>query len=140
MGIDLSFDEATFSGQVPLFPLPGSVLLPGGLLPLHVFEPRYRAMVADSLAGERLIGMSLLKPGYEEDYDGCPAIEDWTCVGRIVLEEQLPDGRYNMVLAGLRRAQILDEDRSRAYRVARVALPADVPLTSAEERSRAQWR
>ena len=51
--------------RIPLFPLPGVVLLPGTLLPLHIFEPRYRAMVADALAGSRMIGMAMLKAGWE---------------------------------------------------------------------------
>lgn len=114
---------------MPLFPLPGTVLLPGGVLPLHVFEPRYRAMVRDALAGERLIAMALLRPGYDEqEYEGAPEIEPAVCVGRVALEQQLADGRWNMVLVGLCRARITGEDRSRPYRLADVALLSDPPL------------
>ncbi len=133
--MDLSFDHEAFSGQVPLFPLPGAALLPGSLLPLHIFEPRYRAMVKDALGGERLIGMALLKPGYEEDYEGTPAIEPMVCVGRILLEEPLPDGRWNILLVGLRRARVVDEDRSRSYRQAKVEVLDDSPLDEAHERA-----
>lgn len=131
--LDLSFDDSSFSGELPLFPLPGSVLLPGGLLPLHVFEPRYREMVRDALAGERLIAMALLCPGYEEDYQGNPQIREHVCVGRITMENQLPDGRWTFVLVGLRRARILEEDQTRSYRRAQVELRADLPLSDDEE-------
>jgi Lon protease-like protein len=124
--VDLSFDTAAFSGHVPLFPLPGTVLLPGALLPLHVFEPRYRAMVAHALKGERLIAMALLKPGFEADYDGNPEIDDPVCIGRILLEEPLADGRWNILLVGLRRAHVVEEDRSRSFRLARVEVLEDV--------------
>jgi uncharacterized protein len=132
--LDLSFDKGAFSGHVPLFPLPGTVLLPGALLPLHIFEPRYRAMVQDAVQGERLIAMALLGPGYEEEYEGAPAIEEHVCIGRIVLEEALPDGRWNILLVGLRRARVVDEDRSRAYLLARVDVLEDDPLDEASER------
>lgn len=125
MSLDLSFDASAFSGTVPLFPLPGCVLLPGGLLPLHVFEQRYREMVTDALAGERLIAIALLRPGYEDEYEEAPEIEPFVCLGRIVLQQQLEGGRYNMILAGLRRARIVEEDRSRSYRRAQVELLPD---------------
>jgi len=137
VAIDLSFDDATFSGQVPLFPLPGAVLLPGGVLPLHIFEQRYREMVEAALASERLIGMALLKPGYEANYEGNPAIEEHTCVGRIAMEQRLEDGRYNLVLAGLRRARIVSEDQSRSFRVATVQLAPDLVIPAEEERAQA---
>lgn len=118
--MDIRFDEASFSGEVPLFPLPGVVLLPGGVLPLHVFEPRYREMVRDARQGERLIGVALLAPGYEADYEGNPAIEPTVCIGRMVSENELPDGRWILLLVGLRRARVVREDWTRPYRVAAV--------------------
>lgn len=130
--MDLSFDVDAFSGHVPLFPLPGTVLLPGALLPLHLFEPRYRDMVAHALQGERLIAMALLRPGFEDDYAGNPPIEEHVCVGRILLEEPLADGRWNILLVGLRRARVLDEDRSRSFRLARVEVLEDPPLDDEE--------
>jgi Lon protease-like protein len=116
MNLDLSFEAEKFSGWAPLFPLAGVVLLPGALLPLHIFEPRYRAMVRDALEGEKLIAMALLRPGFEPEYLGAPAIEEFVGLGRIVAHEPLADGRSNMLLAGLRRARILEEDRTRPYR------------------------
>lgn len=132
--LDMSFDEAAFSGEVSLFPLPQMVLLPGGLAPLHVFEPRYRALVRDALAGDRLIAPALLLPGFEADYAGAPPIDPTVCVGRIVLDEPLADGRFNLLVAGLRRARVVEEDRSRDYRRARVELLPDVPLAPDRER------
>jgi uncharacterized protein len=124
--VDLNFDDAAFSGNVPLFPLPGLVLLPCGMLPLHVFEERYRSMTRDAVATEGLIAMALLKPGYEADYHQAPPIEEHVCVGRIAMQREHADGRWDLVLTGVRRARILEEDRSRAYRRARVELLGDV--------------
>jgi Lon protease-like protein len=110
---------------VPLFPLPNVVLFPGVFLPLHVFEPRYRAMVADALAGDRLIGMVLLRPGWEADYEGRPPVYDLGCVGVISHVEHLPDGRYNLVLKGVSRFRIVGEDTSQPYRLAHMEALAD---------------
>jgi Lon protease-like protein len=104
------------SELLPLFPLPTVVLFPGVFLPLHVFEPRYREMVADALATDRLIGMTLLRQGWERDYEGRPPVFSVGCIGLITHCEKLPDGRYNMILRGLDRFRILDEDHSRSYR------------------------
>ena len=102
---------------VPLLPLPNVVLFPGVFLPLHIFEPRYRAMTEDALSGDRLIGMVLLKPGYEAEYEGRPAIYPVGCTGLITHAEPLKDGRFNIVLQGLERFRVREEDDSRAYRV-----------------------
>jgi Lon protease-like protein len=105
---------------VPLFPLPNVVLFPRAVLPLHIFEMRYREMTADALAGRRLIAMALLQSGWERDYYAKPAIEPVVCVGRILTHEQLPDGKYNMLLQGIGRAKIKREveDSERPYRTA----------------------
>ncbi len=89
--------------RIPIFPLPSTVLFPGLPLPLHVFEPRYRGMVEDALAGERVIGMVLLKPGWESDYEGAPPVFPIGCLGRIDHAEPLPDGRFNILLTGRAR-------------------------------------
>src|SRR5687768_2370471 len=68
---------------VPLFPLPNVVLFPRAVLPLHIFEERYKTMAADALAGDRLVAMALLRPGWEKSYYGRPAIEPVVCVGTI---------------------------------------------------------
>lgn len=105
---------------IPIFPLPNAVLFPNVFLPLHVFESRYRDMVADALEGDRIIGMVLLRPGWEADYDGRPAVYPIGCAGLITHAERLPDGRYNIVLQGLEKFRVLGEDDSRSYRIARV--------------------
>ena len=104
------------SELLPLFPLPNVVLFPNVFLPLHIFEPRYREMVADAIAGDRMIGMVLLRPGWERDYEGRPAVYPVGSSGVITHFERLPDGRYNIILRGLERFRILQEDTSRTYR------------------------
>jgi len=105
---------------LPLFPLPNVVLFPNVFLPLHIFEPRYREMVADAAASDRMIGMVLLRPGWERDYEGRPAIYPIGCSGVMTHVEKLPDGRYNLVLRGLERFRILEEDHERSYRRATI--------------------
>jgi Lon protease-like protein len=105
---------------VPLFPLPNVVLFPDVPLPLHVFEPRYRALVSDALASDRTIGMTLLRPGFEAEYLGRPPIYPIGCTGSIVDDEQLDDGRYNIVLHGRDRFRIVSEEGGAPYRLAQV--------------------
>ena len=108
------------SDLVPLFPLPNVVLFPKVFLPLHIFEPRYREMVTDAVASDRLIGMVLLRPGWDKDYEGRPPIYPVGCSGVMTHVERLPDGRFNIVLRGLERFRIVEEDRDRPYRRALV--------------------
>jgi uncharacterized protein len=105
---------------LPLFPLPNVVLFPNVFLPLHVFEPRYREMVADALAGDRVIGVVLLRPGREHDYEGRPPVYAIGCSGVITHFEKLADGRYNIILRGVERFRVLEEDHQRSYRRALV--------------------
>jgi hypothetical protein len=106
---------------IPVFPLPDVVLFPGVFLPLHVFEPRYMEMVKDSLAEDRLIGISLLRPGWDHDNDDRPAIYPVGCVGLISHIEELSDGRYNLVLRGVEKYRVVrEEDAARMYRRASV--------------------
>ena len=95
--------------EIPIFPLPNVVLFPSALLPLHIFEPRYRAMVADALESERLIGLVMLRPGWESQYDGTPDVYPIGCAGFITHADRLPDGRFNIMLRGLEKFRILDE-------------------------------
>jgi len=113
---------------LPIFPLPNVVLFPNVFLPLHIFEPRYRDMVSDALAGDRIIGMVLLQPGHEKEYEARPPVFPIGCAGVITHSEPLGDGRYNIVLRGLERFRIVSEDASRAYRLAQIEpLPETVP-------------
>ncbi len=111
---------------IPLFPLPNVVLFPNVFLPLHIFEPRYREMIADALASDRVIGMALLRPGWEADYEGRPPIYAVGCTGVITHTERLPDGRYNIILRGMERVRILEVDERRSYRRATVEALTEV--------------
>jgi Lon protease-like protein len=122
------------SDLLPLFPLPNVVLFPNVFLPLHIFEPRYREMVSDALATDRMIGMVLLRPGWEKDYEGRPPVFPIGCSGVITHAERMADGRFNMVLRGLDRFRILEEDHSRSYRRASVETLRERPL-GAEDRA-----
>jgi Lon protease-like protein len=108
--------------SIPIFPLPNVVLFPNVFLPLHIFEPRYREMTADALAGDRIIGMVTLRPGYEADYEGAPAIYPIGCSGLITHSEQLADGRYNLVLRGLEKFSIHSEEAPAVGRLYRSAV------------------
>ena len=113
---------------IPIFPLPNVVLFPNVFLPLHIFEPRYREMTAEALDGDRIIGMVLLRPGYEADYEGRPPIYAVGCAGVVTHSEPLADGRYNIVLRGIEKFRVTEEDRSRSYRIARIdAVPESIP-------------
>jgi hypothetical protein len=120
--------------QIPIFPLPSVVLFPEVTLPLHIFEPRYREMVGDALAGDRLIGMALLKSGWEAEYEGRPPVYEIGCVGVISHHERLADGRYNIVLQGVDRVRITTETEDRSYRRAFIEPLGDV--LAAGERAR----
>ena len=121
-------DESGDLPMVPLFPLPNVVLFPRAVLPLHIFEERYKAMTSHALEGDRQVAMALLQPGWEKHYYGRPAIEPVVCVGTIVSHEKLPDGKYNFLLQGTCRARIVREVCcSEPYRLARVAPLAEVP-------------
>lgn len=112
---------------IPLFPLPNVVLFPQTYLPLHIFEPRYRQMVRDAVAGNRLIGMVLLQDGWEAEYGGSPPIHPVGCAGRLVQVEPLEDGRFNIVLYGMARVQVVEEFHDQPYRRARVEARPDLP-------------
>ena len=112
---------------LPLFPLPNVVLFPNVFLPLHIFEPRYRRMVADARAASGIIGMCLLRPGWEPEYEGRPAVFEVGCAGRIEKYDLLPDGRSNIVLRGEMRFRIRTEHPGAPYRLAAVEPLAEVP-------------
>ncbi len=94
----------TGSLRIPVFPLGGALLFPRAQLPLHIFEPRYRAMVRDALASDGLIAM--IQP---KDEAAVPRLFDIGCIGRIIASEELDDGRFNIVLEGIGRFRVADE-------------------------------
>jgi Lon protease-like protein len=120
---------------LPLFPLSNVVLFPAVQTPLHIFEPRYRQMAQQALAAERQIGMVAVPPEHAHEMPGDPGVYPVGCAGIIAQSQRLPDGRYNLVLAGTQRFRILNEEPragSRLYRVARVEL-LDDPFPIAEQ-------
>jgi Lon protease-like protein len=117
---------------LPIFPLPNTVLLPGEVLPLHIFEPRYRDMVQDALASHRVIGMVESLPGPDTEDVGVADVREMGCVGFIAQHQELPDGRFLLWLLGLERFRIDEElTAGTAYRQVRVTF--DPTGDSAEE-------
>jgi Lon protease-like protein len=128
MADDLS-SLSGFSGKVRLFPLPNLVLFPHVLQPLHVFEPRYRQLLADALDDDRMMALALLRPGWEDEYHKRPPIHPVVCIGKVLNEEKFADGRCNLMLQGLCRARVDKELKTdRLYRVAHVHLLPDCPV------------
>jgi Lon protease-like protein len=105
------------------------VLFPNVFLPLHIFEPRYRQMFNEALSGDRMIGMVLLRPGYEADYDGQPPVYATGCSGLITHSERLDDGRYNVVLRGIEKFTINSEEAPAGGRLYRSAVITPVDET-----------
>jgi Lon protease-like protein len=129
-----------------IFPLPEAALFPGALLPLHVFEPRYRELVRDALAGTKVLAVARLKPGFEADYGGRPAVFEACGAGRIIDHAALPDGRFHIMLRGIARVRIVHElPPAQSYRVVRAELIRDTVVDSGlcsalEMKTRALWR
>jgi len=112
---------------LPIFPLPGLTFFPHTMLPLHVFEARYRAMVTDCMSRDRRLAVVGLEPGYEARYDGKPAVKAVAGAGSIVRCERLPTGRFNILLRGEGRIRIEREvPTDTLYRVVAAAPLADV--------------
>jgi Lon protease-like protein len=125
----------SFDGKARLFPLPNLVFFPQALQPLHIFEPRYRVMTADALASDGLITLTMLKEGWDTGYHIKPDVEEVATIGRIVANQLLEDGRYNLLLRGLSRVRITREVyNDKPYRDAEVEILADkVPEDHGQE-------
>jgi Lon protease-like protein len=106
--------------RIPIFPLPDTVFFPGTVLPLHVFEPRYRQLVAEHLEGQRVMGVVLLQPGWQEDYHGAPSCYSVGCAGAMEDVVKLPDGRYTLKVTGQWKIEVLGYVRTEPYRMAEV--------------------
>jgi len=105
---------------IPIFPLPNFVLFPRITVPLHIFEPRYREMVAEVAEAHGIIGMMMLKGDWERDYYAYPDLFDIGCGGKITALTKLPDGRFNLMLEGLGEFRLVREIRQRSFRQAQV--------------------
>lgn len=123
-------DLRSFRNPCRLFPLPGLVFFPHAILPLHIFEPRYRQMTEDALAeGDRLITMVLPRADVPETLEGAPALEEIACLGRVFQHQRLPDGRFNLLLLGLKRVRLTREiPTEKLYRLAEAETLEDVEL------------
>ncbi len=126
--------------SIPLFPLPNVVLFPNVSLPLHIFEPRYREMTAAALDGDRIIGMVLLRPGWEGQYEERPPVYPVGCAGLITHAERLAEGRYNIVLRGLEKFRVCSEDHARAYRIGEIEPIPEALAESDRDAMRAERR
>jgi len=134
---NLSFTAQDFLGKVRLFPLPNLVLFPYVMQPLHIFEPRYRCLLEDALATDRLVAMALLTPGWESDYEGRPPLCPVACLGRVTTYHGLDDGTYNVLLLGLQRVRLVREIESqKVYREAEVTLCEDCYPVCSEQTGR----
>ncbi len=117
-----------------VFPLPSAVLFPHAALPLHIFEPRYRALVREALEGDKVMAIANLHAGWEGQYGGRPPMQPILCAGLIAWHEELPDGRYNILLQGVSRARLVSElPADKLYREAEVELLPDPPYEGPEE-------
>lgn len=113
---------------LPIFPLPNVVFFPRIILPLHIFEPRYKQMVREVLQNEGSLGVVLLQSGWQKDYFGTPSVHKIGCMGRIENYEKLPEGRFNILLNGMRRFEIVRFVQERPYRLAAVRLLEEKPF------------
>jgi hypothetical protein len=118
--------------QIPVFPLQDVVFFPGTVLPLHLFETRYRAMVKDALAADRTIAVALLQPGWEQQYAGSPACFEVATAGTIEELETTADGRYYFKLAGSVRVRLFEVLRDAPYRLVRAEEIPERPIDESD--------
>jgi Lon protease-like protein len=139
---DHDFDLQDFSNVTRLFPLPHLVMFPHVLLPLHIFEPRYRQMTAEALAGDRLITVvQICPPPKGVSWTEPVPIEEVGCLGKIIQHERLPDGRFNLLLLGRNRVRLRRElPTDKLYRTAEVEILEDLPPTESEEPARTELK
>lgn len=124
---------------LPLFPLPNLVFFPETRLPLHVFEPRYRQLVTDVVASDKRFGIVLLRPGWEADYFGNPALHATGTVGEIEQAVPLEDGRFNILVRGQVRFRIVGEVPGDPYRTARVVAQPQQQREVADAYAQRMW-
>ena len=117
---------------LPIFPLPNLVFFPQTRFPLHVFEPRYRQLVADAIEGDQSFGIVLLRPGFEREYFGAPPVYSCGTIARIVETTPLDDGRFNLMVYGESRFRIIGEVTRDPYRTVRVLSQPQIERNAAE--------
>lgn len=124
---------------LPLFPLPNLVFFPRTRLPLHIFEPRYRQMIADAVATDQRFGIVLLRPGWERDYFGTPPI--YTCGTLSQIEQAVPldDGRFNVLVRGEVRFRVVGEVSKDPYRMARVIVQPEQERDTTSAYAQRSW-
>lgn len=105
---------------IAVFPLPNVVFFPQTDLPLHIFEPRYCEMIRDTIDNKQMIGMFLLQPGWQGDYYGNPPIYSIGCAGELIHFEDLPEGKFNILLRGITRVRAIETVQEAPYRKVRV--------------------
>ncbi|MBS1271576.1 MAG: Lon protease 2 [Candidatus Marinimicrobia bacterium] len=114
--LGLNYELTQFSGEAPIFPLPETVFFPKTLLPLHIFEERYKQMTEEVLAGERIICIALLREGWEEEYLQDPPIYHTGTIGYLEDFTRLEEGKFNILLNGLAKVNITEMPSDRMYR------------------------
>ena len=124
---------------LPIFPLPNLVFFPQTRLPLHVFEQRYRHLIADAVASDQRFGVVLLQPGWEADYFGAPPVHKCGTMGRIEQTVALDDGRYNILVNGVTRFRIIDEVSRQPYRMVRVVAVPQIERDASEAYAQRTW-
>lgn len=125
--------QVNFGRPLPVFPLDQVTLLPQQVLPLHIFEPRYRQMVTDALDGAGQIAMAVFEGrDWKQQYHGRPPIRPAVCIGHIAQHEKLADGRYNIILRGVCRARVVKELAPRDARLYREAMLEPIGLEQDE--------
>lgn len=124
---------------LPLFPLPNLVFFPQTRLPLHIFEPRYRQMVADAVATDHRFGIVLLRPGWEKDYFGTPPIYHCGTLSQIEQAVPLDDGRFNILVRGEVRFRIVGEIGNDPYRMARVIVQPEEERDATSAYAEREW-
>ena len=124
---------------LPLFPLPNLVFFPRTRLPLHIFEPRYRQMISDAVAADQRFGIVLLRPGWEGNYFGAPAIHTLGTIGQIEQAVPLDDGRYNVLVRGEVRFRVIGEVSREPYRTARVIAEPEQSREAAQAYAQKSW-
>ena len=122
-----TFSLDDFCGKTRLFPLPNLVVFPHVVQPLHIFESRYVEMLEDAVAGDNLLAMGLLLPGWEAEYEGRPPVDPFVCLGRVLSHTPTKDSRYNILLGGIARARIKSElPAKRSFREVELEILTDV--------------